>query len=197
MSRNPILVTGSSAANLSKAETTIIAHLPSVLGKALIPINGKTMTGTQIVALLQGHLDAIATLDHLRAQTKTAVQGERTERATVKAAVVCIRNYIALAFGEQSTQFTSLGFVPRKQAVKSAEVKAQAVKKLRATREARHTMGSVQKSKIFGTVPAAPAPAVNGTTESALSTQSAGANGSMPAEANGGSSSSGGGGSTR
>jgi hypothetical protein len=197
MSRNPILVTGSSTASLAKAETTIIDHLPSVLGKALIPMNGKTMNGTQLVALLQGHLDAIATVDHLRAQTKTAVQGERTERATVKAAVLCIRNYVALAFGEQSTQFTSLGFVPRKQAVKSAEVKAQAVKKQLATREARHTMGSVQRSKIFGTVPAAPAPAVNGTTASAPSTQSAGANGSTPAGANGGSSSSSGGGSTR
>ena len=45
---------------------------------------------------------------------------------------------------------------PRKVPVKSAEVKAQAVVKLRATRVARGTTGPKARSKVKGVVPAVP-----------------------------------------
>ena len=159
MSRNAILIPSSSAANLAKAETTIIAHLPTVVGTTPIPINGNEMSATQVDALIQSHIDKLAQLDKMRAELKAAVQDERALRASVKAAVVCVRNFVALKFGEGSAQFASLGFVPRKRAVTPVDTKAKAVVKSLATREARHTMGKIQKSKIFGTVPAAPAPA--------------------------------------
>jgi hypothetical protein len=165
------LIANSNSAALAKAETTIVAQLPTVLGKVTIPINGQMLTTVQIVALVQGHLDALTELVDLRAQTAAAILAERTQRKTVKAAVICIRNYVASAFGDQSSQYASLGFAPRKVAQKSAESKAQAVNKLLATRAARHTMGKRQKAEIHGDVSA---PASAGSSSAATTGASAG-----------------------
>jgi hypothetical protein len=154
MTRNPLLVPNSSTAALTKAETTLVAELPAVLGKTSIPVGGKSMTPQQIVAIFQRHLDAMAALTKQRAQTTAAVQTERAERATAQAAVPYIRNYVAAAFGESSAQYASLGFAPRKPAQKTVESKAQAHVKMLATRKARQTMGKLQKAKIHGVAPA-------------------------------------------
>jgi hypothetical protein len=153
MSTNPILGPRPNTPSLVTAETTIVNHLPSVLGKVQLPVNGEIMTTAQLVAVFQGHLDSITKVTALRAQLKAAIQSEDTLRASAKSATICLRNYVAAAYGDASTQYASLGFTMRKLAQKSAEKKALAVEKLRATREARHTMGKVQKSKITGQLP--------------------------------------------
>jgi hypothetical protein len=114
------------------------------------------MTASQTVALVQSHLDATARVANLRAQLKAAIQTEDALRVTVKSAVICIRSGVAAAFGEQSTQYASLGFEPRKPAEKSAKTKAEAVEKALATRAARHTMGKRQRAKIIGQLPVEP-----------------------------------------
>jgi hypothetical protein len=158
MAQHPIMNTSARIAVVANAETTIVSNLPTVLGDASIPISGKIMTAAQTVAVIQGHLDATAHVANLRAQLKAAIQAEHALRATIKAAAICVRGYVAAAHGEQSEQYASLGFEPRKPAQKSAKTKAQAVDKLLATRAARHTMGTQQRAKIFGELPAAPAP---------------------------------------
>jgi hypothetical protein len=183
MTRNPLLVPNSSTAALTKAETTLVAELPAVLGKTSIPVGGKSMTPQQIVAIFQRHLDAMAALTKQRAQTTAAVQTERAERATAQAAVPYIRNYVAAAFGENSQQYASLGFAPRKPAQQTVESKAQAHLKMLATRKARQTLGKVQKAKIHGVVPApapAPAPVPVGSAPTADSPSPSPATGSGP-----------------
>ena len=154
---NPIFNPNANKPSIVKAETTIVSHLMSAVGKISLPVNGAIMTTAQLMALFQGHLDAITKVDSLRAQLTAAIQSEEKLRASAKGATICLRNYVAAAYGEASTQYGSLGFSPRKPAQKTAAEKAQAVTKLLATREARHTMGKVQKSKITGVVPGAPA----------------------------------------
>lgn len=156
MARNPILVANTNTAAVANAETMIVKNLPGVLGKVGIPINGKVMSATQIVALVQSHLDAATHVANLRAQLKSSIQSEDELHATIKAAVNCIRSYVAAMYGERSTQYASLGFDPRKEAQKTAKSKAQAVDKSLATRAARHTMGKKQRGDIFGEVPATP-----------------------------------------
>ena len=121
MSRNPILVQNANRPSLVKAEGTLVDGLAAVLGKASLPVNGTSMTPAQIVTLVQGHLDAIAMLDNLHGQLQLAVKAERAQRATVKAAVLGVRNYVACAFGEDSPQFAALGFSARKRAQKSVQ----------------------------------------------------------------------------
>jgi hypothetical protein len=177
--RNPILATTSKTSDTVKAETTMISHLPAVLGKVSVPINGVMMTAAQIVTQIQSHLDAVTALDNFRAQAKAALALERARQATVKATVLCVRSYVTIAFGEQSTQYALLGFSARKPAQKSAASKATAVTKTLATRAARHTMGKNQKADIHGVDPesaSASAPSVTAVTGSA-----AGATGSTSA----------------
>jgi hypothetical protein len=151
-SRNPILNPTAKTSDTVKAEATLVAHIEAVLGKASVPINGVMMTAAQITAQIQDHLDAITTLDSLRAQVTAALANTRARQAGVKATVLCVRSYVTIAFGEHSTEYASLGFSPRKPAQKSAESTARAVAKTLATRAARHTLGKVQKAGIHGAV---------------------------------------------
>jgi hypothetical protein len=153
------MLQNTSKANLVTAETTLVSQLGNVLPKGTMPISGKMMTSAQVTTLVRGHLDAIGEIDDLKARLRAAIQAERSQRAVVKAAVICVRNYAAGAFGEASAQYAALGFAPRKPAQKTAEAKALAVDKLRATRAARHTMGKRQRELIRGTL-LAPASAV-------------------------------------
>ena len=73
--------------------------------------------------------------------------------------------WVIQEFGAGSQQALDFGFAPPKKAVRTVEEKAQAKVRAKATRAARHTMGSQQKKLIKGTVvvptaPAAPATSV-------------------------------------
>jgi hypothetical protein len=88
---------------------------------------------------------------------------------------------VAAAFGENSQQYASLGFAPRKPAQQTVESKAQAHLKMLATRKARQTLGKVQKAKIHGVVPApAPVPMSVGSAPTADSPSPSPATGSGP-----------------
>jgi hypothetical protein len=149
-SRHPLLNLKSKTSDIVKAEATIVAHLPSVLGSVKVPINGVMMTAAQIVEQIQDHRDTITTLDSLRAEAKAALAIVRARQEAVKATVRCVRSYVTIAFGEHTAQFASLGFSPHKPAEQSAESKAMAVTKALATRAARHTKGKRQKAAIHG-----------------------------------------------
>jgi hypothetical protein len=167
MAQHPVLSTSASIAAVASAETTIVSNLPAVLGNAGIPISGTIMNAKQTVALVQSHLDATAHVADLRAELKAAIHAADALRATIKAAVICIRGYVAALYGEHSTQYASLGFEPRKPPHKSAKTTAEAVDKSLATRAARHTMGKRQRAKIVVELPAAPAQAAAPATSSA------------------------------
>ena len=74
----------------------------------------------------------------------TAKKTARTTKA--------LEGVVGAAYGESSKAFAAFGFSARKQATKSAETKAAAVEKLRATRALRHTLGSRQKASLHGEV---------------------------------------------
>ena len=61
-------------------------------------------------------------------------------------------------FGTQSPKLADFGFTVRKRATQTAEQKAAAALKRKATREARHTMGSKQRLKLTGAPVPSPAP---------------------------------------
>ncbi len=63
-----------------------------------------------------------------------------------------IRSILQGRFGKEATALTAFGFSPAKPPKKTAETKAAAAVKTAATREARHTMGRVQKKTVKGDV---------------------------------------------
>ncbi len=160
MSRNPILVTGSSKVEVVGAQNTLITQLPNVFAAdAQIPIKGVLMTLPQIVTVLQNSVAAIQAAESLKAQTHVAVVTADTALAAARDVVHDLQAYSIVALGPNNAKLALLGFSAPKAGAKTPAVVAAAAVKGKATREARGTKGKNQKKGIHGVV-TAEAPAV-------------------------------------
>ncbi len=141
------------------AEQTLIdgfnkhaATIPSMV------INGVMQTTKDIVATLQSRIDSAKTALSTRATWQTAIRTDRTLRDTTKTYVSGVKQGLLVAFAGQLDTLADFGLTARAKPVRTPEEKIAAAAKAKATREARHTMGSKQKAAIKGTVtPTAPA----------------------------------------
>jgi hypothetical protein len=136
---------------------------------ASLMILGKSFDLPQAIAVLQARIAAANTALSARATWQAAVQADRDERAKSKTFVSALRQAVHVAFGQSIDTLAEFGLKPRKsRKVLTPDEKAKAAAKAKATRTARHTLGSKQKAKIKGTVavtepatsPAATTPAV-------------------------------------
>jgi hypothetical protein len=124
-------------------------------------IGGTSHTTAAIVAVLQERIDSAKTAVAGRASWQTMVKADRDERAKTKAFVSGLRQALQVAFAGSIDTLADFGLKPRKaRAPRTPEQKAAAAAKAKATRAARHTMGSKQKAKVKGAAPqAVPPPA--------------------------------------
>jgi hypothetical protein len=121
-------------------------------------LNGVPVKNTVLVQRLQGQLTAAQLVASTHAAWQRAVAAWRSQFAPdVKTLAAELRTYVTSAFGLGSEAYQAFGFKAPRKATKPVEVKAQAVQQMRATRAARHTMGSKQKLAIHGVVESAPA----------------------------------------
>jgi hypothetical protein len=126
-----------------------------------IVIGGASVTTKDIVATLQSRIDTAKAAQSTRATWQTAVQADRAERDKTKTFVSGLKQALLVAFAGQVDTLADFGLTGRKVRVVTPEEKLAAAQKAKATRAARHTMGSKQKAAIKGTVaPTTPAPAV-------------------------------------
>ncbi len=129
-----------------------------------------TLTRDELTTQLNGVIVAAEATKTARQQYRSAVNDEQMIQAQMRSLRSGVRGIIQARLGANNPAVTQFGFLPTKPAKKSAESKATAVVKAKATRSARHTMGKNQKEEIRGastTAPAAPAttaPAQNPTT---------------------------------
>ena len=124
-------------------------------------IGGTSYKTADVIGILQARIAAAKTPVLSRASWQTDVQADRDERAKTKAFVSGLRQALQVAFAGAIDTLADFGLKPRKtRTPRTPEEKAAATAKARATRAARHTMGSKQKAKVKGAAPqAAPAPA--------------------------------------
>jgi len=142
------------------------ATLPSLL------IGGVQIPTTTIISTLQSRIAARAAVAPAKATYQALVKADQDERASSQALVSGAKQAIGLMFAGQITTLAEFGRKPRKvPAPRTPAEKAASAAKAKATREARHTMGAVQKAQITGATPQgttapvtapteAPAPAV-------------------------------------
>ena len=124
-------------------------------------IDGAARTTADMVALLQARLDSAHAVESARASWLAAVQEDHAEHARTRTYVAGLRQVLVAAFGRQVDTLADFGLTPRALHVRTPEEKLVVIARSRATRAARHTMGSRQKAKITGTVaPAAEEPSV-------------------------------------
>ena len=142
-----------------EADLKAIAGVDKYFSNVSLTIEGATLTATQLKAVFQAEIDTRKLADQGHAVYAGQLADAHLARAKAHAMRKALRAYILAAFGATArTMLEEFGMKVPKARATSAEVKAQAVKAAKATREARHTMGSKQKQTIKGTqVPATPA----------------------------------------
>jgi hypothetical protein len=117
-------------------------------------IGGTSYTTTAIIGVLQARLATSTAAQSTRATWQNAVKADLDERAKTKTFMSGLRKALHVAFDGSIDTLADFGLTPPKKRVVTPEQKAAAALKAKATRAARHTMGSKQKAAIKGTVPA-------------------------------------------
>jgi hypothetical protein len=138
---------------------TIIAGLQKHYPNVSLVLVGQTIPTAQLVLRIQQDIDAadVATQAHTTWIEK--VQIERNLHLALAPLLRALRSTVLGQFGDTKDAASTLGdfgYTPRKVAQRPSATKAEAAVKSRATRTARHTMGTQQKKKVKGTVAAEP-----------------------------------------
>jgi len=120
-----------------------------------LTFDGATYTAAALVQLLQELADALGVADTAKAGWQDALKDATDERAKVAPVIQGYRSWLVATYGNAPSTLADYGMTPRKvRTPLTAEQKVAAAAKAKATREARHTMGSKQKKDVKGTVPA-------------------------------------------
>ena len=132
-------------------------------GVGTITINGVDHTAAQLTAMYQADIDTRSALVTKRSAVKVAMTARAVATTARRAADKGLRTWVINKFGVDSKQALDFGFTPRTPRTRKTADKAESAQQAMATREARHTMGPVQKAKIKGTVVDPTAPATGST----------------------------------
>jgi len=136
-------------------------------GTQQVQLEGASMTITDVLNGLQSFLDNRSAVVAAQATAKAKVSVERAALPSLDALISAWVAYVRLAFGTQADALADFGLAPHKaRTPMTAEEKAVAAAKRKATRAARGTKGPKAKSQIHGNVTATlvvtPADAANG-----------------------------------
>jgi len=149
ISRNPARVRADRCAE-ADMETTrnakitkderYIGALRAHCAKRSIPVDGKMQRVEEIIAQFRDHLATIKAAQSAEARWRQLVKKERAKFAALKVTTGAVDSFVANFFGTGSDAYNAFGLKPRKTPKRSAENKAIAAQKLRATRKARGTL---------------------------------------------------------
>jgi hypothetical protein len=116
------------------------AALPTIM------VGGVSTKTSDVIAVLLADIAAANAVEPARATWQTAVQEARDQRAKSKPVASGARQYVQMMFAGQIATLADFGLTPGKPRTPlTPEQKAASVAKAKATRAARHTMGTQQK----------------------------------------------------
>jgi hypothetical protein len=108
-------------------------------------VNGAQVTTPQVVSKLGEIISTGLAVETTHASWQAAVKADLAERVNTAAFVSGVRQAILVAFHGQVDVLADFGLTQRKPRVLTPQQKQAAAAKAKATRAARHTMGSKQK----------------------------------------------------
>jgi hypothetical protein len=128
-------------------------HFPNA--SQTLTFGGATRTVTALTQLLQSYVDLRQSVITSQAATKTKVAAERAQTPPLLAVIDEFVAFVKVTFGNQPDALADFGLAPPKARTPlTAEQKAVAAAKRKATREARGTLGKNQKKGVKGAVTA-------------------------------------------
>jgi hypothetical protein len=158
LGRKEIVMSGTTVtrATLEQRIRGLIAGTQKHSPNGSLTFDGATYTAAALVQLLQGLRDTLGATDTAKASWQDALKDESEERAKLVSVIQAYRAWLLATYGNAPSTLADYGMTPRKARTPlTAEQKVAAAAKAKATREARHTMGSKQKKGVKGTMPAA------------------------------------------
>jgi hypothetical protein len=116
-------------------------------------VGGATIKASDVITALQARIAAANTTESTRATWQAAVKANTDERASTKTLVSSARQAVQMMFAGSIETLAEFGLKPRKaRTAPTPEQKVVAAAKAKATRAARHTMGTKQKASVKGTI---------------------------------------------
>jgi hypothetical protein len=116
-------------------------------------VGGATIKSSDVVTALQARIAAANTVASTRATWQAAVKAYADKRASTKTLVSNARQAVQVMFAGSVETLAEFGLKPRKpRTAPTPEQKVAAAAKAKATRAARHTMGTKQKASVKGTI---------------------------------------------
>jgi hypothetical protein len=146
--------------NSKTGRTTLVGNLIKGSGLHLDPTQKVVLSGTAttvgaILTQLQSFVNNRNAVVAAQATARDAVATERAQAPALNVVIDAFEAFVRFTFGDQATVLAAFGLTPHKvPAPKTAEQKAVAAAKRKATREARGTMGPKQKKSVKGNVTA-------------------------------------------
>jgi hypothetical protein len=161
----------------TKRINALKAHVDA---KTVIAMNGVPTKVSDVLAIYQSCLDNRATLNTQRAEVKATLATVASADSKRKPVEQSLKRWVIDQYGADSTVAHDFGYSLPKVPAKSVDTKAQALVRGKATRAARHTMGSRQKEKVKGTMVVLVPPGNPATTVQAAAPAASTSNGTSP-----------------
>jgi hypothetical protein len=134
--------------NDQKMSDATLLHLANI---ASLPVGNATMTPAQIAQIYKDRIATNQAVLDANAQRAEAVKADKDKRAQTGPVTKAFKRMVQGMFAQSPTVLADFGLTPAKVVTKSVATKTVAVAKAKATRAARHTMGSRQRAQIMGT----------------------------------------------
>ena len=144
---------GSKASRQAKVQK-IVAAMSKFYGTQPVSLAGTTFSRAALQKLLQADVASSDAVDQARAVWLKAVEAQKASRTQTNPVLRAIRNKVLGDHGDSRDAgevLAEFGIAPRSTRKATSEEQVAAAKKRTATREARHTLGSKERSKIDGT----------------------------------------------
>jgi hypothetical protein len=133
--------------NDRKMSDAILVHLANV---ASLPVGNAVMTPAQIAQIFKDRVATNQAVLDATAKRVEALQADRDKRAQTGPVTNAVRRIVQGMFAQSPAILADFGLTPLKAGTRTVETKSAALVKAKATRAARHTMGSKQRAKIMG-----------------------------------------------
>jgi hypothetical protein len=135
------------------AGVSLIAGIEKYLADATFLIAGKQSPAAEVIAVIQGRVDAANALSAAAAAYHGAVQANAAKEASTDAFVAAVQQIVLAMYSNSPEILAAFAVSPKRvPAPQTAGAKLIAAKKREATRKARHTLGARQKAAIVGSL---------------------------------------------
>ena len=145
------------------ADQQLIDGVHKHLAGMSLVLRNQTFKAKDVEKFLQERIDTRTATNAARAVWHGLLDAEEAKMEETNVLVSALRQVVVAMFGSDVTKLADFGIAPRKQATLTPDKQVARIAQMRATREARHTMGPKKKAKIKGvvdeTTPAIPTPA--------------------------------------